>query len=326
MPGTWQRWRRPVGFALGLALLAILVWHVWRQRAEIAALPWRLSWHPFAAVACIMLAQLLVGTGTAVHVRVLGGTAPWRQVVLIHLVAQAAKYLPLGGVLNITAQTTGLVSQAGASTSGSLLAVLLGLASICAAGLTAFGLADLLTGGATFGLAVALVAVAALPVMLLILAAGLLARLPDRLRVRCGLVGSARYGPADLLAVAAAGLLAWLLFGLSLVVLALSFGPLSFDVAVRVAGGLAAAWVLGVLSFVVPAGLGVRDGALALLLAGVLADPLPAILPLMSRVLWLLADLANAGLALLAMPRAFRPRESSVSFERNEETRSETHR
>ena len=46
--------QRLIGWLLGSVLLLYLAFTVYQQRAEIAALPWRLSWHPFACVVCLM--------------------------------------------------------------------------------------------------------------------------------------------------------------------------------------------------------------------------------------------------------------------------------
>jgi uncharacterized membrane protein YbhN (UPF0104 family) len=94
--------------------------------------------------------------------------------------------------------------------------------------------------------------------------------------------------------VAAAGwsLFAWLAYGLHLWVLALQMGA---DGGVRllfvVTAAFAAAWCIGFLLIVAPAGAGVREAALILLLASVLSAPQATVIAVVSRLLFTLGDL-----------------------------------
>jgi uncharacterized membrane protein YbhN (UPF0104 family) len=62
---------------------------------------------------------------------------------------------------------------------------------------------------------------------------------------------------------------------------------------IRLGGLMAVSWVAGVLSVGVPAGLGVRDSILMLLLQRVLPSPWPVTVPIVSRLVWVAADLLN---------------------------------
>lgn len=66
-------------------------------------------------------------------------------------------------------------------------------------------------------------------------------------------------------------------------------------------GIFAASWVAGFLAFLTPAGLGVREGALTLLLAPLLPAPLPALVALLARVWWTAAELICVGVAFFIM-------------------------
>ena len=59
------------------------------------------------------------------------------------------------------------------------------------------------------------------------------------------------------------------------------------------------AWAIGFLVFLTPGGLGVREGALALLLAPFLPSPLPAVVALLARLWWTVAELISVAIAAL---------------------------
>ena len=164
--------QRLIGWLLGSVLLLYLAFTVYQQRAEIAALPWRLSWHPFACVACLMLAQTLVGVGTSLHLHALGARGRLQQVLRVHFLGQVAKYLPLGGVLNVTTQTVGLAKEAPGGARSGMLAVLLNLATTAAFGVSWFGLQESLRGAPLLGPIPAALLVGAAPILLVLLAGG----------------------------------------------------------------------------------------------------------------------------------------------------------
>jgi uncharacterized membrane protein YbhN (UPF0104 family) len=69
---------------------------------------------------------------------------------------------------------------------------------------------------------------------------------------------------------------------------------------VRATGGFAVAWCAGFLLVVAPAGAGVREAALVLVLGGTLARPQAWVVALVSRLLFVVGDLGWGGVALLA--------------------------
>ncbi len=99
------------------------------------------------------------------------------------------------------------------------------------------------------------------------------------------------------------GLAAFGLFGMSLVLITAQLTVLSPDAAFRIVGVMAASWLLGFVSFVVPAGIGVRDAAMMALLLPILGEPWSVVVPVFSRVLWVLADLCNLVLSLVVKGR-----------------------
>lgn len=98
-------------------------------------------------------------------------------------------------------------------------------------------------------------------------------------------------------------LLLWALSGFGLYLLADSFSPLTLTQLPVVIGAMGFSWVLGTLSFLTPAGLGVREGVMGVLLAGLIPAPLPALVAILARFWWSLADFGSIGLAFLGFGR-----------------------
>jgi uncharacterized membrane protein YbhN (UPF0104 family) len=88
--------------------------------------------------------------------------------------------------------------------------------------------------------------------------------------------------------------LGWLVYGLHTTML---MGR--WDLYVIATGAYAFAWATGLLTFVVPAGVGVREGALVLVLAPIITTGPAFAVAVLSRLAFTLADAAAAGLAIL---------------------------
>ncbi|MBG0786987.1 MAG: flippase-like domain-containing protein [Anaerolineaceae bacterium] len=98
-------------------------------------------------------------------------------------------------------------------------------------------------------------------------------------------------------------LLLWVIAGYGLYLLADSFSGLTLAQLPAVTGAMGFSWVLGTVSFLTPAGLGVREGAMGVLLSGILPVPLPALVAIVARFWWSLADFGSIGLAFLVFGR-----------------------
>ena len=95
----------------------------------------------------------------------------------------------------------------------------------------------------------------------------------------------------------------WVISGFGLYLLADSISPLTLAQLPIVIGAMGFSWVLGTLSFLTPAGLGVREGVMGVLLADILPVPLPALVAILARFWWSLADFGSIGLAFLVFGR-----------------------
>lgn len=94
---------------------------------------------------------------------------------------------------------------------------------------------------------------------------------------------------------------AWLLYGVQVFVLARQLGADGgWLLLLQCTGAFAVAFASGPLLLVVPAGAGVREAALLLLLGPTITAPRAAVIAVVSRLLFIVGDLAWGGAAVLA--------------------------
>lgn len=105
--------------------------------------------------------------------------------------------------------------------------------------------------------------------------------------VRAPIAGQANFGIRDLLSALFFTLMMWCLYGLAFFAFCASLFPMDLSDLPTVTGAFALAYVSGYLAPFAPAGLGVREGLLTLLLVPVLAPGEAAVVALLSR-LWLI--------------------------------------
>jgi uncharacterized membrane protein YbhN (UPF0104 family) len=92
----------------------------------------------------------------------------------------------------------------------------------------------------------------------------------------------------------------WLVYGVHLWVLVAGMRPGGPSLYAVAAGAYALAWATGILTVVVPAGIGVREGAMVIALAPVLDAPRALVVAVVSRVAFTLADVTWAALGVIA--------------------------
>jgi glycosyltransferase 2 family protein len=103
-----------------------------------------------------------------------------------------------------------------------------------------------------------------------------------------------------------ANLLAWIGFGIALVLLAAGLLPrVELNVATAT-GAFTASYLAGLLALIAPGGIGVRESVLILLLQGPLGLAAATVLALASRVLLTLAELGAAAPFLVSSLRSMR--------------------
>jgi uncharacterized membrane protein YbhN (UPF0104 family) len=261
-----------------------------------------------------LLGQLSPASLAAALAAVLGGILAtflcWREVLAdlgrrlpvvagarVFFLGQLGKYLP-GSLWPVMAQMElGRDYQVPERASGSAVGVFLlvlvgtGLAVVAAA-------APLLGPDAVHAYWWLL---AALPLALLVLVPPVLNRLlalAMRLARRPPLPRPLSAG--GILRAAGWALASWLAYGVHVWVLAGQLGAGGPPLLARATGAFAAAWCAGFLLVVVPAGAGVREAALVVLLGGVLTRPEATVVAVVSRLLFVVGDLGWGAAGLLA--------------------------
>ena len=286
--------RHIVGWTLAVCGTAYLVWKLHAQWDDLRTVDWHVGWLTILAVPAVMAGQWLVGLTVATCLAYTRARPSTGRVVGIYLISQAAKYLPAGGVLNISTQTVLLSRLDGVTVKASVFGVGAALAIVISSAVSAFGLASFADPDAGV---YSRLAVLALPAALAALRSAWFWAIAARvLRRRTGDTSAAeRRRPPFRVTVLLAlqGLATWVLLGGSLALIAAENTPVSPMTAVRLCGLMAASWVVGVVSIGVPAGIGVRDSFLMILLQRVLPNPWPVAIPVISRLVWVVADLAN---------------------------------
>lgn len=286
-----------LGALLGAALLAVVLVRLVQYRQQLT-LDWRaLSWPLLAAaLACSCAAQLLFAS--AWHVLLPDGVAAgWRQDCARWSMSLAGKYLP-GKIFQAVLRLGSYRADGGSARIAPAIVreVLLSLGAACA--WVALHLASTSAGPRQLFwpmlAAAVILTIAALPVVTRRVS-GLVRRwIPrldaDRAPTFTGIAGA--WGMQ---------LGGYFLLGTSVWLLGCALAPEHPPGLLAAVGGLCFAGVAGVAAFVVPAGIGVREAALAWYLAAWLPAGPAALLAIAARLCLSAAEFAMIALGLLAM-------------------------
>lgn len=131
----WRRSSTAIGWTLGLLGISYLLWQAFLHASAITTSGYRPDWLLLPEIVLIMAGQSIVATTIYGCLRFMNGQAALAQVLRVYFVSQAAKYLPGGGLLNLTAQTIGLSQKGQSSPSQSVIVTILTMAALCAGGL-----------------------------------------------------------------------------------------------------------------------------------------------------------------------------------------------
>ncbi|GII75424.1 membrane protein [Sphaerisporangium rufum] len=300
-----------VRVALAVVALGFLGYGLSRNwTASVAALG-RLSWPTVAA----SLAAVLVGLTFMLVAwrRVLAGLGsplPLRVAAKVLFMGQLGKYVP-GSVWAFAAMME-LARDHGSPPRRTFGATVIGLVVSlgCALGLAAVTLplvSAQVARQSWYLLALIPLIMIGLHPRVLTFGLNLVLRIGRREPLDRALPGSAL--------VRAAGLtmIGWLCYGVHMWLLLAGMrpdgGPELFAIA---AGAYALAYVTGLLTVIVPAGIGVREGAMVLVLAPVLDTPRALVVAVVSRLAFTLADVLSAGAGYL-LGRGQAPAESKAA-------------
>lgn len=280
---------RLVGLMLAISLLVLTFASQW---AEIAP---RL--HDFSPVALLLSLVTTLGgifASLVVWRSVLAGLGfhlPVVPAMRAFFVAQLGKYVP-GSVWPVVAQME-VARRYGVprATTGVAAATVMVLTTVAGA---AVGLASLI-GREYTPLAIGLIGVGL--VVLHPAVFGRLLKLASRM-LRRDPVTTPVLDARHLMAATFWTLLMWLLFGLHILSLGWAFGLQGLSGLLAATGAFAAAWTIGFVAVVAPAGAGVRDALLVALLAPAMGVGAAGAIALVSRLLMTASDAIWAGIAL----------------------------
>lgn len=293
---------RPVRWGFVAAALALAVYAIVKD--------WRHIGHDLAilgigdiagALAAVVLALAMTAAMWWQLLAALGSPLPLRTAARILFIGQLGKYLP-GSIWPVLAQMElGKAHQVPRHRSASA-SVLLMLFSLIGGLLTSLLTLPFASGSMPYRWALL-----AIPLLLVLVWPRVLNAIIDRL------LKLARQPPLEtpLSGRAVIGALSWsfagwVFYGLQIWILATRLGAPAGKTVLIAIGGFAFAWCIGFIVVFAPAGAGVRDVLLLLVLGQVLSTASATVVVLISRVLLTVADLLCAGLAA-AFTRRPRP-------------------
>jgi hypothetical protein len=287
--------RRLVG-GLFVVFVVVLLVEQWPQVRPLLA---RLSWPAVAAAtAAVAAGHLASFRSWRALLADLGFPLPPGAGMRVFYLGQLGKYLPGSIWPAVTQMELGRDYRVPQRVSGAAAAITMLLA--VGSGLLVAVVLLPLAGGevpgryrwAALALPAALL-LAAPPVLNRLLGFGLRLARRAPLPAPLSLAGACR--------AAAWTLAAWLLYGVHVWLLARQLGAGGGATLLLLStGAFAGAWSAGFLLVAAPAGAGVREGALILLLGAGIGRPQATVIGVVSRVLFLAADLVLAGVAALA--------------------------
>ena len=289
-PSGLRAWVRPI---LLLALAGFAVWALVANRVEVAAALRQLS--PAALAAALILAFATNGTAALVWRALMadfGHRLPVLAAARIFCVSQLGKYVP-GSVWSIVAQIElsreHRIPKRTNVAVGVLIMAIAATVGLCVGALLLPFVASSAAHRYWWLLLLIPVFVAALHPAVLGRALNLALRLVRRepLPRTPSIPGLAR--------VVGLQVLVWLLLGLQVWLLLVGLGAPAWQSLPVAVGGYATAYSLGMLAVGLPAGAGVREVALTVMLSAVVPPATALVVALLARVLMIVVDLTVAG-------------------------------
>lgn len=302
MQDARSRWLNRIGLALSLGAAAYFGWEIafgldWSNGGVIAAEIWpRVP----LALTLYLIAFAPMATGWLLALRLCGVTVTARSAFRIFLISQFAKYLP-GNVGHLIGRVV-LAKREGIAAASASAAMLLEVAGVLVAASVLIGLT--LGWDARALVNAPVVFIATLCAIALCLGGAFLIQRwkLDAVRLSAGLGTGLGAGLiASFVCVFA------LICGAQMVLLGIGPDePADLAIAPALAGAILVSWLVGFVTPGAPAGLGVREVSLAVMLQGVLADEQIVLAAAAMRVITLAGDAIMwlVGLALLPQRRA----------------------
>ena len=298
-PGSGGRWRVPLRLAVAglfLVVIAVVLVGQWRQARPLLG---RLS-APVVLAAWVPVLAGIYATFRSWRAALadLGGSLPQAGAMRVFYLGQLAKYVPGTIWPAVTQMRLGRDYRVPPRASGAAFVVFM-LVLVGTGLLVGLPVVPLLGRAAVdeyrwLVLVLPLVALALAPPVLnraIALALGVLGRPPL----------PAPLSLAGVLGVAGWALASWCCYGVQVYVLARGLGVEGGGLLwLQGTGAFAAAFASGLLLVLPPAGAGVREAALLLLLGSTVTVPAAAVIAVVSRLLFIVGDLAWTAVAVAA--------------------------
>jgi uncharacterized membrane protein YbhN (UPF0104 family) len=290
-------WRKALGVAVGALILAFLVLYLAREWKKLPAGGVHVDGALFASsTACLLAFFLIQATGWTIIVSGLGPRIPLLAAWRGYFFSQVAKYVP-GKVMLPLVRARYCLAR-GTAVEATLLSIALEMVLMISTGCLAFV--------ASTGAHAARLSRGYLALYSLLVPAALIGIHPRVLAPAVNLgLRLARRAPirVDLSYGRMIGLLllfqsCWIAYGLSSYLLCRAIDPsIGPALVVAIGGVFALGWVVGLVSFISPGGLGFREGALLGLLSVLLPgrSALLAVIVLVARLQWTGLEVALAG-------------------------------
>ena len=318
----WRSLWQPLIFAVTLLFIALWLRSQW---PALRAYPWRLDARWLALSTALLLATWTLEVGIWRHLLgVVSRSVPYPTAWRIWFLSTLTRYIP-GNVwqpLTLTLHCRRLGIAPEATVASMVLYLAVTMLAVVPIGAVYFlwsgnwGLFDVVLGQGIERGVLMLLAAALLPVAIFAARPGwLLGAINWALRRVRRPVLTVTLRPAEFTRLLGVGVASWLCWGGSFAALTFALGNFEAGELLALAPHLiavyAVAYLIGYASFITPSGLGVREGAIYLLLAPLLDGGLITVAALAMRLLNTLAEVVIAGLALLwrgEMRGGWRPR------------------
>ncbi len=290
--------RRIAGYVVLLAVLAFLGRVIYANWETVRQYEWTFDypWLAISIFASLGATSLYIWQWQATFIS-LGVKIPYSTVFRIWFLANLGRYVP--GKMWQFIGWFYLCEQEGVSKVQTLTSIAVNHILLNAVGIALACVVFLASRNAELGgmllLSLALIPLGALVIQPRVMewalnqALALVGREPVSIALR----------PAHLARFALNHLFCWLAFGVAFYLFIRSIHPVSFGLLPGLTGAFAGAYVIGFVTLLTPAGLGVREGALTYLLSFYLPPHVALISALLSRLWLIAAELVGVALALL---------------------------
>lgn len=291
MPQIGRNTKRAVQALVIVAIFLLLGLQLYQNWGQVLSYKWELN-YLFLGISTVLLIMhySFYGASWRFALKRLGESITLRKAVKVWMLSRIGWYIP--GRVWLVLGMLHLSAKEGIKRSSALISIALDivLATVCALLVFLFTLPFWHDTGMITGFLPFLIFI---PLGLIVLHPGLMRRVINFLMRRLGREGvSIRIRYRDIAILIIPYCMLWVLYGLSFYFLVGAVQPVGIEHLVALVGMYSMAWAIGFLSLIMPGGLGVREGVLALLLTAYFPLPVAILISLLSRAWTTLVEVA----------------------------------